>query len=204
MSRIMTQSLDGPEAVRHFGKYRGLVTDNQDPSGRGRLRARVPEVLGDHPSGWAYPCMPYAGDGVGLFTIPEPGSGVWIEFEAGDPSRPIWSGCWWGDGQVPQAAPTTLRILKTQSGHSLAFDDDGKSVTVTDANGQKVRLDTDGIQIEDSHGQKVTMSAASVEISKGDKTVTLQASSIAIRAGTQSVEVGPASTCINGGALEVF
>ena len=31
---------------------------------------------------------PYAGDGVGVYTIPAPGAGVWIEFEAGDVSRP--------------------------------------------------------------------------------------------------------------------
>ena len=75
-----------------YGKYRGIVTDNGDPSDLGRLKARVPELLGREETGWALPCAPYAGDGSGLYALPEPGTGVWIEFEAGDLSRPIWSG----------------------------------------------------------------------------------------------------------------
>jgi len=69
---------------RYYGKYRGIVTDNEDPRGLGRIRARVPEVLGDVETGWALPCAPYAGDGSGQFTVPSPGAGVWIEFEAGN------------------------------------------------------------------------------------------------------------------------
>jgi hypothetical protein len=36
----------------------------------------------------------------GLLLIPEPGDGVWIEFEAGDPNWPIWSGCLWEHGEL--------------------------------------------------------------------------------------------------------
>ncbi|MBU0596503.1 phage baseplate assembly protein V, partial [Candidatus Bipolaricaulota bacterium] len=70
--------------TRHYGKHRAIVTDNEDPRGLGRIRARVPEVLGDVETGWALPCSPYAGDGAGLYAVPDPGAGVWIEFEAGD------------------------------------------------------------------------------------------------------------------------
>ncbi len=85
------------EAVRsrYYGKYRGIVEDNEDPENLGRIKALVPEVLGDVKSGWALPCVPYAGEGSGQYFMPPAGAGVWIEFEAGDPSRPIWSGCWW-------------------------------------------------------------------------------------------------------------
>ena len=50
---------------RYFGKYRGTVTDNADPTSRGRLKVNVPAVLGDLEV-WAMPCVPYAGDGVGF------------------------------------------------------------------------------------------------------------------------------------------
>ena len=61
----------------------------------------MPSVLGTVTSGWALPCLPYTGDGVGLHLIPAVGTGVWIEFEAGDPDYPIWTGGWWGTGQPP-------------------------------------------------------------------------------------------------------
>ena len=86
---------------RFYGKYRGLVLVNVDPQNQGRLKAVVPEVLGVFPSNWALPCTPYAGLLAGLFTVPMVGTGVWIEFEAGDVNRPVWTGCWWGTAQVP-------------------------------------------------------------------------------------------------------
>lgn len=78
--------------ARLFGKYRGVVVDSQDPQGRGRLTARVPAVLGDVVSGWASPCVPYTGADAGSLIVPPPGTTVWIEFEAGDISLPIYSG----------------------------------------------------------------------------------------------------------------
>jgi len=82
-------------ADRFYGKYRGIVLNNIDPLQIGRLQAMVPEVLGEIPSGWALPCAPYAGTGSGFYAIPPIGAGVWVEFEAGDTSRPIWTGAWW-------------------------------------------------------------------------------------------------------------
>lgn len=128
---------------RYYGKYRGLVTDNQDPRQLGRLRVRVPEVLGDVESGWALPCVPYAGNGSGQYTLPEPGTGVWVEFEAGDVSRPIWTGCWWGAGQLPannRGVPATppLKVIRSEQGLMLTFDDNSQVLHVSDANGQNM------------------------------------------------------------------
>src|SRR3954451_14938145 len=91
-----------PAAAKQFGKFRGTVSDNQDPRHQGRLKVQVPEVLGTVDSGWALPCVPYAGDKSGVHTVPSVGAGVWVEFEAGDVSRPIWVGCWWGSDKVPE------------------------------------------------------------------------------------------------------
>jgi hypothetical protein len=71
---------------RCFGPYRGIVTDNDDLSGRMRIRVRVPEVLGELDA-WALPCVP-----PGVESVPEVGTVVWIESEAGDPEYPIWMG----------------------------------------------------------------------------------------------------------------
>src|SRR5438445_371667 len=124
----------------YYGKYRGVVTINQDPLNQGRLKAMVPEVLGETPSGWATPCAPYAGMGSGLFAIPPTGAGVWIEFEAGDVSRPVWTGAWWGTAEVPRnekgapARPTT-KILRSELGLLVALDDVAQTITISDGLG---------------------------------------------------------------------
>lgn len=126
---------------RFYGKYRGLVTINVDPLNLGRLKAIVPEVLGEIPSSWALPCAPYAGTGAGFFAVPPIGAGVWIEFEAGDVSRPIWTGCWWATGEVPMdekgipaQAPTT-KVFRTEFGLLMAYDDLAQTITISDSLG---------------------------------------------------------------------
>lgn len=138
VARVIERQTD-----RFYGKYRGLVAINVDPLGQGRLKAIVPEVLGVMPSSWALPCTPYAGAQAGLFTVPMVGTGVWIEFEAGDVTRPVWSGCWWGSAQVPLnevGAPSTFtsKVLRTDTGLMLAFNDTTQMITMTDMAGSNV------------------------------------------------------------------
>ena len=116
-------------------------------------------------SGWALPCMP-AGGGKerGMLFLPQVGDTVWIEFAAGDVSRPIWVGTFWGapdstggaddlgtetgprrrPGDGKDATPT-LGVLKTKSGHELTFDDDGEVVLLANGNGKSsIRFEQDG------------------------------------------------------------
>jgi uncharacterized protein involved in type VI secretion and phage assembly len=158
---------------KHYGKYRGVVADNEDPKNLGRLKALVPEVLGEVETGWALPVAPFAGDGIGVFTVPPPDSGVWIEFEAGNVSCPIWSGCWWGDGQLPNQATPAIKVLKTVSGHTITLDDtDGsEKVEVTVNNGAKIVMNRSGIEISKG-SQKVKLSQNSVTVNDGALEVT--------------------------------
>src|SRR5689334_1403488 len=93
-----------PNIKRFYGKYRGKVIDNVDPLFLGRIMALVP-AISEIPLTWAMPCVPYAGPGVGFYAIPPLDANVWIEFEGGDPDYPIWTGCFWEEGQVPLEAP---------------------------------------------------------------------------------------------------
>jgi uncharacterized protein involved in type VI secretion and phage assembly len=160
-----------------YGKYRGVVTDNKDPLMTGRVKARVPDVMGDRETGWAMPCAPFGGSGVGFFALPTVGAGVWIEFEHGDPDYPVWSGCWFGSAaEMPPillAPPYKKTLIKTEGGNSVLLDD-------TPGIG--------GIILETSGGQKIVMNATGVEITNG------QGASIKL--------TGP-QVSINGGALEV-
>ena len=69
--------------------------------------AIVPDVSNVVPTSWAMPCVPFAGPTAprAFFTVPPIGAGVWIEFERGDPDKPIWVGCFWGTfAEVPTLA----------------------------------------------------------------------------------------------------
>lgn len=131
---------------RFYGKYRGTVTDIDE--GTLRIKAKVPAVLLDHETGWCMPCVPYAGNNVGLVFLPEKGSGVWIEFEGGDVSYPIWTGCYWRTGEQPTDATASVKVIITKAGHKLLLDDDQGIITLTDANQNKITLDDSGITLE--------------------------------------------------------
>ena len=160
----------GWQAARRYGKYRGVVTDNADPNDQGRLRARVPEVLGDVDSGWALPSAPYAGDGLGSFAVPPAGAGVWIEFESGDVSRPIWTGCWWASGQLPSneagtAATPPLKIVRTEKGLMVSMDDDGQAISVSDENGDNIlKIEVQNGQITIKGASKAVVEAPAIEL----------------------------------------
>lgn len=90
---------------KYYGIYRGTVVNNIDPMQIGRIMATVPDVGSITPSTWAMPCVPLAGKLEGTFMVPQIGAGVWIQIEAGDPDKPVWTGGWWGSvAEVPTAA----------------------------------------------------------------------------------------------------
>jgi uncharacterized protein involved in type VI secretion and phage assembly len=131
---------------RFFGKYRGTVTDVD--AATLRIKAKVPAVLADQPTGWCEPCVPYAGSSMGLAFLPEVGTGVWIEFEGGDVSYPIWAGCYWHDGEPPSDATPTVKAIVTKAGHKILLDDDAGTITISDPNNNTITLDSSGITLE--------------------------------------------------------
>lgn len=172
---------------RWYGKYRAFVRANDDPDRLGRLRLEIPAVLGTGAeawSAWASPCFPYGGNpDCGLYLIPEVGASVWAEFEAGDPQCPIWSGVWLAGenpGEMPAeaaASPTTCKVLKTASGHTLLFEDAAGSqrILLRDAGGQQVLLDVAGAKVailgigeiilQDGAGSRIVLAGGTIQIS---------------------------------------
>jgi uncharacterized protein involved in type VI secretion and phage assembly len=171
--------MNGSEERRFYGKYRGVVTENDDGDANrgkklGRIKAKVPDVFGDEESGWAMPCVPYAGKHVGTFLIPPKDAFVWIEFEHGDPDYPIWSGCFWGENEVPvsQYSPD-LKVVKTGIGTISVNDSAGKAgVTVETTKGMKIVVDDNGIEITNGSGATVKLSQKQVSINDGALEVT--------------------------------
>lgn len=161
-----------------FGKYRGTVINNIDPIQIGRLMVSCPVVLGVNITAWAMPCVPYAGPGVGMFFLPPIGADLWLEFEGGDPSMPIWVGGFWTVGLAPAlpGLPTT-KIIKT----------DGCTIKLDDLPG------AGGITIE------VMPPVVAVPAS-----IKLSANGIEITTGAASVALDPVMVKINKNALEVM
>jgi len=149
---------------RHWGKYRGLVADRDDPEKLGRLRVRVPSLLADAETGWAWPSVPHPG----LFLLPAKGDLVWVEFVEGDLQHPIWTGCGWGKpGGTSEVPPEALgayadtAVLRTPAGNAVVLTDTlgGEQITVRSANGCEIVLDT--------AANRVTVRAGEVVISTG-------------------------------------
>jgi uncharacterized protein involved in type VI secretion and phage assembly len=156
--------------TRFYGKYRGIVT--QVDAATMRIRAKVPSVLGETDTGWCMPCVPYAGPGVGVAFLPETGSGVWVEFEGGDVSYPIWVGGYWRQGEFPADAAAQVKVIVTQAKHKVKFDDGQKSITISDPNGNTVTLDNSGITLANGNSSKVVVSSSSVSVNQGALEVT--------------------------------
>ena len=155
-----------------YGKFRGVVSDNRDPLMLGRIRAKVQDVFGENESGWALPALPYAGSGVGLFLVPPTDASVWIEFEHGDPDYPVWSGCFWAQGELPATpAVAEMKVLKT----------DHATITLNDLPG------VGGITIETDDGKKITMNALMIEITNGTWSIKLTPASVSINDGALEV-----------------
>ena len=165
---------------RFFGKYRGVVTDNNDPLMIGRVRARVPDVMGGDESGWAMPCAPFGGSGMGFFAVPTNGAGVWIEFEHGDPEYPIWSGCWWGTvAEVPPSLlvpppPSAKVLIRTDGGHSVLIDDTPGvgGITLQTSGGQKIVLNALGIEIDNGMGASIKLTGPQTSVNNGALDIT--------------------------------
>ena len=161
-----------------FGKYRGQVQNNIDPMQMGRVQVSVPAVLGDGSMSWAMPCVPFAGSGVGFFAIPPTGANVWVEFEGGDPDYPIWSGCFWGVGEVPaMPAVAEMKVIKT-SAITLTLSD------LPGAGGFTLEVNPPAVATP----LKLVFNASGIELSNG----------------AASVKLTPASVSLNNGALEVI
>jgi hypothetical protein len=162
----------------YFGKYRGKVENNIDPTMMGRVQVSVPAVLGDGSLSWAMPCSPYAGSGVGLFAIPPNGANVWVEFEGGDTDYPIYTGCFWGIGEAPATpAIPQMKVLKTDTITLTLSDLPGAGGVTLEVNPPAVATPL-----------KLSFSSAGIEITNGGA----------------SVKLSPVSVSLNNGALEVI
>jgi len=200
---------------KYWGKYRGFVEDSHDPEKLGRLRLRIPSVLGNEITAWALPCLPYGGMAdIGLYAIPPAGAQVWVEFEGGQTAHPIWTGTFWQqESDVPsevQPEPTTF-LFKTAKGSKWVIEDkddeemvrlehttganlnmnaDG-TIELTDGNGAQIQMDADrdSITISDANGNTISLTTSGTTVEdKNGNTLEMTGSGITIQGQQIMVE----------------
>src|SRR5205085_1731985 len=119
---------------------------------------------------WAMPCVPAAGIQSGVFMVPGIGSGVWIEFERGDPDHPIWVGGFWGlAAEVPALAlvppaipPGTNIVLQTPLQNTLMVSDAPPTpltggIVMKSTTGAMIVVNDSGIYIQNGKGASIMM-----------------------------------------------
>ena len=162
LARLLGEREDAvPE--RWGGVVTAIVTNNNDPEDQGRVKLKYPWMSDDVETGWARVAGIGAGDGRGLYCLPEVNDEVVVVFEHGDVDRPLVIGGLWNGVDAPtvpsseaiQNGNVHTRAFKTRSGHTLTFVDDSEGkVELQTAGGHQLTLDDQNqvVQIETSGG----------------------------------------------------
>lgn len=189
----------------------GVVRDNQDPDGLGRVRVSYPWHTETDQSYWARIAVPMAGNGRGFYALPEVGDEVALIFERGDLRFPCVVGAVWNGKNTPPESNSDgkndIRVFKSRSGHVFQFNDssDAPSVTLLFNDQQKkVAIDQNGIYLDDNNGNSLTISSQDGSVTiKANGTLSLTASSISIHSqGTLSI-IADATLTMTGTTINI-
>lgn len=170
---------------RVYGVVVGVVTNNQDPDGMGRVKVRFPSLSQNHESNWARMVAPMAGNDRGFYTLPELEDEVLVAFESGNVERPYVLGALWnGKDKLPannDDGDNNVRVFKSRSGHILRLDDTdgaekieivdgaGKESLVLDTAANTITLTADmDVVIESRNGMVKLTGKKGVEITAPD------------------------------------
>jgi uncharacterized protein involved in type VI secretion and phage assembly len=196
-------------AGRIDGVVTGVVAENLDPEALGRVQVAFTDPrLGG--SAWARVATPMAGDGRGVYLLPEVGDHVLVAFEHGDRRSPFVVGALWGENEEPpernEDGRNNKRTIRSRSGHLIRLDDTegAEKVEVVDSTGG-------ASVVLDSAARTITVEAqGDLTIRSKGGTLRLEGLRIEIRAGAvidvrgQQVQVaGAALTTIKGGMVRI-
>jgi uncharacterized protein involved in type VI secretion and phage assembly len=207
VAELIAQGAGGQEATRESdgflqGLAFGVVTDNQDPEGLGRVRIRLPHQQESDTSFWARIAAPMAGDDRGAYFLPEIDDEVVVGAECGDPTRLIVLGSLWnGHAKPPETnsdGRNDRRLIKSRSGHLLKFDDGAEpAVELALSDGKKLLLDRTGVTVEDGKGNKIVID------SNGSSMTIESAAELKIKSQTVSIEAGASLELKASGTLTI-
>ncbi len=163
------------EGPKYYGIYRGTVLINVDPMQQGRIIANVPDVSSVTPTTWINPCVPLTGLQSGTYMVPQMGAGVWIQFEAGDSDRPVYTGGWWGSAEelplaalVPPPPPAIGQNIVFQTGlKHLFMISDGVPIPMMAPIPAPAPPGTGGIVLRSPTGAMIVVNDTGIYINNG-------------------------------------
>jgi len=164
------------------GVVLGTVSNNHDDAGLNRVKVKLPWLSEGDESPWARVASPMAGNGRGLFFLPEVGDEVLVMFERGDARFPYVIGSLWnGKDKAPGSnsdGKNNERVIRSRSGHVIRLHDEpGKeTVEIIDASGKNsIKIDTANHTIAINSTQDIALSAPNGTITISAKTVDIHA-----------------------------
>lgn len=177
----------------------GVVTDNQDPDGQGRVKVKYPWLSPDHASDWARVVSAGAGSGRGVQFLPEVNDEVLVGFELGDVHQAyVLGGLWNGQDPPPcdkakivSGGKVRQRMIRSRVGHTILIDDAeaGGGITIEDKNGNRMVLDTASDSLNVRVDGDVAVEAAGNISLKAKGRVDISGTGVKIDAGAGTVDV---------------
>jgi uncharacterized protein involved in type VI secretion and phage assembly len=177
----------------------GIVRKNDDPRGEGRVRVQFHWQVGDNLTDWIRVMRPDAGrSGAvarnrGWMFVPEVGDQVMVDFEEGNPSAPFVLGSLFhgANAKAQGGSDNHLKTLQTRSRHTLEFDDskDNWSLTIRDARGNCIQLDTQGQNLTLSAVERITLQAKNIDLQACQAVSITAQQNVHLNAGEDLVEV---------------
>lgn len=198
-----------------YGVVVGVVTNNEDPEGLGRVKVLYPWLSDSQESHWARVATLMAGPQRGSFFLPEVDDEVLLAFEHGDVRFPYVLGMLWNGQDKPSYdngdGNNDKRVITSRSGHEFIFDDNdqkGMVVIHTKKNHVITLDDSEGaekISIVDKSGSnsvEIDSNQNSIAVKSGLK-LTIESQVIEIKAGgTMKIEAG-ATLTIKGAVVMI-
>lgn len=155
----------------------GIVTNNRDPQGIGRIEVNLPHLGDADESDWARVAAPMAGADRGIYFLPEIGDEVLVAFEHGNPRFPVVLGALWNGRDPPPAnnddGNNDVRVIKSRSGHLIRLTDKDREekIEIIDKSGRgRLTFDAVANLVKIESGGDITLSAPNGRIELGART----------------------------------
>jgi uncharacterized protein involved in type VI secretion and phage assembly len=181
------------------GVFVGIVTNNKDPDGLGRVKVKFPAREGEGESFWARITTLMAGKDYGTFFLPEVNDEVLVAFEQNNINHPYILGCLWNGVDTPpeknEDGKNNIRTIQSRSGHKIIFNDNEEqkkeSLEIQTKAGHRITLDdgsgSEKIEIVDKTGSN------SIIFNSTQNSITIECG-MALKIKAQTVEIEAGST----------